>query len=173
MMPIPTAFAREPDERQHLLEFIESVHEKRDLAIPFYLARPGKQLPSRFKPVIQRADGKSARGNKGLGLANEPAAEASARGMGTNENALRDRLPLQDVARVNEIRHKLRYTGGEALKNLLNRFDVQAMGRFIGHEIGELEPEINELVRLPLPAPLTTDKVEKAVASKIKAKPTL
>ena len=151
VMPIPTAFAREPDERQHLLEFIESVHEKRDLAIPFYLARPGKQLPSRFKPVIQRADGKSARGNKGLGLANEPAAEASARGMGTNENALRDRLPLQDVARVNEIRHKLRYTGGEALKNLLNRFDVQAMGRFIGHEIGELEPEINELVRLPYP----------------------
>ena len=148
VMPVPTAFAREPDERQHLLEFIESVHEAKDVAIPFYIAEPGKQLPSRFKPVTQRADGRSAHGNERL--ANEPVAEALAREIET-ENVLRDMVPLQDVARVSEIKHKLRYTGGEALKNLLNRFDVQAMGRFIGHEIRELEPEINELVRLPSP----------------------
>ena len=146
VMPVPTAFAREPDERQHLLEFIESVHEAKDVAIPFYLAG---QLSSRFKPVAQRADGRSARGNERL--ANEPVAEALARGIKTDENVLNDMVPLQDVARVSEIRHKLRYTGGEALKSLLNQFDVQAMGRFIGHEIRELEPEINELVRLSSP----------------------
>ena len=149
VMPVPTAFAREPDERQHLLEFIESVHEAKDVAIPFYLARPGKQLSSRFKPFAQQADGRSAPSTDRL--ANKPVAEVLARGIETDENVLRDMVPLQDVARVSEIRHKLRYTGGEALKSLLNRFDVQAMARFIGHDIRELEPEINELVRLPSP----------------------
>ena len=149
VMPVPTTFAREPDERHHLLEFIESVHEEKDVAIPFYSAEPSKQLSSRFKPVTRRADGGSARGNERL--PNEPVEEALARGIETDENILRDMVPLQDVTRVSEIRHKLRYTGGEALKNLLNRFDMQAMGRFIGHEIRELEPEINELVRLPSP----------------------
>ncbi len=62
-----------------------------------------------------------------------------------------DVVPLQDVARVNEIRQKLRYTGGEALKNLLKKFNVQALARFIGHEIKELGLEINDLVQLPCP----------------------
>ncbi len=64
---------------------------------------------------------------------------------------LKEFPPLQDVARVNEIRQKLRYTGGEVLRNLLNRLDMQSLAGFIGHEMKELEPEINELVRLPLP----------------------
>jgi DNA-directed RNA polymerase subunit beta' len=153
VMPVPTAFAREPDERQHLLEFVESAHEAKDVAIPFYITGPDTQLSSRFKPVTQRTDGgtdgESAHGNERLD--NEPVAETLARGIETDENVLRDMVPLQDVARVSEIKHKLQYTGGEALRNLLNRFDVQAMGRFIGHEIRELEPEINELVRLPSP----------------------
>ena len=71
--------------------------------------------------------------------------------VGSHQTALKDVVPLQDVARVNEIRQKLRYTGGEALRNLLNKLDVQAMARFIGHEIKEFAPEINELVQLPCP----------------------
>jgi len=63
----------------------------------------------------------------------------------------KDLLPLQDVARANEIRQKLSYTGGEALRTLLNQYDMQALGQCIGHEMKELEPDIDQLVNLQFP----------------------
>ena len=225
VIPIPAAFAREPDERQQLLEFVESAVEAGDFAIPLY-------LPSRG--VSQTRNSKPDMGNQaaayGASLLNGPVAGAMAEGSqrtpglldvswteavgphtiegadGNNkalqvlpsshekgplppvdrgapsdqsidnvvtkdltglpgvqrsvgrveptavfDSKAKEFPPLQDVARVNEIRQKLQYTGGEVLRNLLNRLDMQALAGFIAHEMRELEPEINELVRLPFP----------------------
>ena len=220
VIPIPAAFAREPDERQQLLEFVESSAETGDFAIPVYAqsrphgglkatlasqseAREGRaQTPSPFLASHRdaRAGSKAlhprSRFNALVAVEMTDNAKASQswaspasqwpkpvklNGPSPNGATLNESLPngvwldepidsvppkgietasffnskqfppLQDVARVNEIRHKLRYTGGEVLRNLLNRLDMQALARFIGHETRELEPEINELVRLPLP----------------------
>ena len=245
VIPIPTAFAREPDERQHLLEFVESSPNETDCPIPFYLATSQRRVAESGKatPVLDMAKSSPRPPSKGMrkfrgwgaspalattfkaeplsgpslkrraiteppmkgssmtsagvrgfdnplpfaeatgsltprrfgeGGAGPPQASrrfseggagppqavsggaASGQRRGVSEDmlegiAFKDLIPLQDVARVNEIRQKLRYTGGEALKNLLNRFDVQALGRFIGHEAKEVEPEINELLQIPYP----------------------
>ena len=50
-----------------------------------------------------------------------------------------------DLSRVTEIRQKLSYTGGEALKTLLNRYNITSLLRYLEYEISELESEINEL----------------------------
>jgi DNA-directed RNA polymerase beta' subunit len=231
VIPIPAAFAREPDERQQLLEFVESSAETGDFVIPIYSqsggskatlaslamhAQQGHALGGGQSPPPKQSDargGPYSRGNPeawmGInspshsrsGLNTGPGARPQARfaeqfgvslngasptpvstngsppkaapsnGPLPNDVRLDEAIdsvppkgmetasffdskefpPLQDVARVNEIRNKLRYTGGEVLRNLLNRLDMQALAGFIGHEMRELEPEINELVRLPLP----------------------
>ena len=56
-----------------------------------------------------------------------------------------------DLSRVTEIRQKLSYTGGEALKTLLNRYNITSLIRYLEYEIRELESEINELVHLASP----------------------
>ena len=56
-----------------------------------------------------------------------------------------------DLSRINEIRQKLSYTGGEALRDLLNRYNITALIRYIEQENRELEPEINELASLVSP----------------------
>ena len=52
---------------------------------------------------------------------------------------------MVDLSRVTEIRQKLSYTGGEALKTLLNRYNITSLLRYLEYEISELESEINEL----------------------------
>ena len=251
VVPLPTAFAREPDERQYLLEFLESHLEEEDLAIPLYntssktrlakelhiiaqqqtikLPLVGSKLPSKSNKHIahgwqflslsarndMRAQLYSWNGHgidldlaqsKPLGdkllaitwldkfttqglaiLGTELACNRVVRRLSSvneavvgqfigggdsakgradssfrpqestlnvwpwHQTTLKDVVPLQDVARVNEIRQKLRYTGGEALRNLLTKFDVQLMARFISYEIKEFGPEINELVQLSYP----------------------
>ena len=147
VIPIPAAFAREPDERQILLEFVGSSAETGDFAIPVYSQSGGSPTAAPCIPT---------------GCQNGPLPNAarldetidSVPPKGMETAAFFDStefLPFQDVGRVNEIRNKLRYTGGEVLRNLLNRLDMEALAGFIGHEMRELEPEINELVRLPLP----------------------
>ena len=56
-----------------------------------------------------------------------------------------------DLSRVTEIRQKLSYTGGEALKALLNRYNITSLLRYLEYEIRELESEINELAYLAPP----------------------
>ena len=58
---------------------------------------------------------------------------------------------LADLSRVNEIRQKLSYTGGEALKSLLNGYHMPSLIRYLEHEIREMEPEINDLADLIFP----------------------
>ena len=58
---------------------------------------------------------------------------------------------LADLSRVNEIRQKLSYTGGEALKSLLNEYHMPSLIRYLEHEIREMEPEINDLADLIFP----------------------
>ena len=256
VIPFPTAFAREPDERQYLLEFLESHLEEEDFAIPFYTSRSKTRLarelhviaqqqtihsPSVGSGLLSKSKKQVAHGGQssplsarndmtarlyswnghgigfdlaqskplgdkpsaiawldkfttqglaklGTGLARNqvvrrvsPVSEAAggrfigggspAKGQADlslsklsfrpedstlnagpwHQATLKDVVPLQDVARVNEIRQKLRYTGGEALRNLLTKFDVQLLARFISYEIKEFGPEINELVQLSYP----------------------
>lgn len=276
VIPLPTAFAREPDERQYLLDFLESHLEEEDFAIPFYttrsktrlakelhviaqqqtihsppvgsglLSKSKKQIPHggqsppprwpvadneplsagnnmtaqlyswnghgidfdvaqskplgdklsaatwfdkfttqglpklgtglarnqvvrRLSPVNEAARGSLAapshRGDRfidgdypakgqadsSLRKSSFKLEEPTLKAWPWHKPALKDVVPLQDVARVNEIRQKLRYTGGEALRNLLTKFDVQLMARFISYEIKEFGPEINELVQLSYP----------------------
>ena len=56
-----------------------------------------------------------------------------------------------DLSRVTEIRQKLSYTGGEALKTLLNQYNITSLLRYLEYEIRELESEINELAHLASP----------------------
>ena len=55
---------------------------------------------------------------------------------------------ILDLSRINEIRQKLSYTGGEALRDLLNRYNITALIRYIEQENREVEVEINELASL-------------------------
>lgn len=207
VIPIPAAFAREPDERQQLLEFVESSVETGDFVIPLYtrsgsihkrsnskaLTIQGSPLRSRHgfngrvtrgvdentkishSSPSQATQAQSSQASPGLaGVRKPPLLRKQSK---ANEGSLlrtqyeqyktqagsgerietasffdsKEFPPLQNVARVNDIRQKLRYTGGEVLRNLLNRLDMQTLARLIGHEMRELEPEINELVQLPLP----------------------
>ena len=187
VLPIPAAFAREPDERQQLLEFVESAVETGDLAIPLYLpsrgrsqtrtskSNMGKQAATYGASLLKGSGplvSQGAPSDKSIGI-DPPEGNPRIPRRGTLDNVVTKGLPevqlslgrvepaavfdpkefppLQDVARVNEIRQKLQYTGGEVLRNLLNRLDMQALAGFIAHEMKELEPEINELVRLPFP----------------------
>ena len=204
VIPIPAAFAREPDERQQLLEFVESAVETGDFAIPLYLASRSISQTRTFKSDMGKQaatheasllNGRVAcsmafgvgEGGVGLGKVGglgggfapptapnptppfppnphpsaptgsqrTPGLPEAQRSVGRVEPTAvfdsKEFPPLQDVARVNEIRQKLQYTGGEVLRNLLNRLDMQALAGFIAYEMKELEPEINELVRLPFP----------------------
>ncbi len=197
VIPIPAAFAREPDERQQLLEFVESAVETGDFAIPLYLPSRGVSQTRNSKPDMEKEaathgasllNGRVARamagssqripglpdvswpgavgpspprwpgltgGSIACDASNERGPAPPRRSVGRVEPTAvfdsKEFPPLQDVARVNEIRQKLQYTGGEVLRNLLNRLDMQALAGFIAHEMKELEPEINELVRLPFP----------------------
>lgn len=165
VMPIPAAFAREPDERQQLLEFVESPIELEDAPIPLYCQSRSADWMGKSDTSVGEGDVVSSRPQLGLaescaalegsgcdasqacpGQAAPPAHTVGGSLMDPNHFP-----PLQDVARVNEIREKLRYTGGEVLRNLLNRLDMQALARLIGHEMRELEPEIDALVRLSSP----------------------
>ena len=56
-----------------------------------------------------------------------------------------------DLSRVTEIRQKLSYTGGEALKTLLNQYNITSLIRYLEYETRELESEINELAHLASP----------------------
>jgi DNA-directed RNA polymerase beta' subunit len=56
-----------------------------------------------------------------------------------------------DLSRVTEIRQKLSYTGGEALKTLLNRYNITSLIRYLEYEIREVESEITELAHLASP----------------------
>ena len=73
-----------------------------------------------------------------------------------------------DLSRINEIRQKLSYTGGEALRDLLNRYNITALIRYIEQENRELEPEINELASLV--SPLRSQKTRLSKLRKRKTK---
>nr|YP_006666435.1 beta' subunit of RNA polymerase [Trebouxiophyceae sp. MX-AZ01]AFQ93790.1 beta' subunit of RNA polymerase [Trebouxiophyceae sp. MX-AZ01] len=61
-----------------------------------------------------------------------------------------DVVLLQEVARANEIRERLRFTGGEALRGLLERLDIESLARFIRQEMVEVGPEMHRLSHLPI-----------------------
>ncbi len=73
-----------------------------------------------------------------------------------------------DLSRINEIRQKLSYTGGEALRDLLNRYNITALIRYIEQENQELESEINELASLV--SPLRSQKTRLSKLRKRKTK---
>jgi DNA-directed RNA polymerase beta' subunit len=73
-----------------------------------------------------------------------------------------------DLSRINEIRQKLSYTGGEALRDLLNRYNITALIRYIEQENREVEPEINELASLV--SPLRSQKTRLSKLRKHKTK---
>ena len=60
------------------------------------------------------------------------------------------------------------YTGGEALRDLLNRYNITALIRYIEQENRELEPEINELASLV--SPLRSQKTRLSKLRKRKTK---
>ena len=73
-----------------------------------------------------------------------------------------------DLSRINEIQQKLSYTGGEALRDLLNRYNISALIRYIEQENREVEPEINELASLV--SPLRSQKTRLSKLRKRKTK---
>ncbi len=162
VMPVRAAFSREPDERQFILDFVESSGEPDDTPIPIYsrvadhfsslpalalFAMPGGSKPGRrFGLRPQRRNSSDAPDPI------QPAGTAvvnNSRGTVLAKDGLQP-VPLQDVARSHEIREKLRYTGGEALGSLLERLDMEALARCIRQEMGEIEPKMLRLLCLPL-----------------------
>ena len=75
---------------------------------------------------------------------------------------------ILDLSRINEIQQKLSYTGGEALRNLLNRYNITALIRYIEQENREVEVEINELA--PLVSLLRSQKIRLSKLRKRKTK---
>ena len=75
---------------------------------------------------------------------------------------------ILDLSRINEIRQKLSYTGGEALRDLLNRYNITALIRYIEQENREVEVEINELA--PLVSLLRSQKIRLSKLRKRKTK---
>lgn len=172
VLPVRAAFSREPDERQLLLDFLESSLEPDDVALPVYSRAStanidpnnassmvtvkealsieqvghsqGVQLPMRETAGEVPSHALKASETEAFGVSPMPVVSQLV-GRGGLETA-----PLQDVARANEIRKKLRYTGGEALGILLRRLDMEALARFIAQEMSEIGPKTLKLLHLPL-----------------------
>ena len=130
-IPVSSAFAREPDERSHLLEFLHSPVEEIDYALPLY--NRSLTMPLRENGVVKTPPFYRASQTVVNPFVTAPGAK------------------LRDLSRVKEIRQKLSYTGGEALKTLLNRYNLTSLIRYLEHETREVEAEIYELAHLVFP----------------------
>lgn len=74
----------------------------------------------------------------------------------------------QVITRLQAIREILSYTGGEALRNLMNRYEMSTLARFIRSELRELEPEINEILLLKYPRPSQLERLERLLRRRAK-----
>ena len=74
----------------------------------------------------------------------------------------------QVITRLQAIREILSYTGGEAIKNLINRYEMSTLARFIRAELRELEPEINEILLVKYPRPSQLERLERLLRRRAK-----
>ena len=164
-IPLSFAFAREPDERSQLLEFLHSPVTEEDLAIPVYGIGYGETKASCINKWGGFTNRRPPMGASRLLTSRAPQGAQDVATIVPRTPSCASPYIFKDikksvkgrytgefpVSRVNEIRHKLGYTGGEALKTLLNQYNITSLIRYLEHETRELEPEINELAQLAFP----------------------
>ena len=167
VLPLSSALACEPDERSQLLDFLHSPLEEEDFAVPIYSGRGPCVLDSlenltTVRGHLVRGPSQKPNGlwvldsvqNLTAGPSNVLRAKHTQEPNGPSQTPQplpKTSLKVMDLSRVNEIRQKLSYTGGEAIKALLNRYNIKSLIRFLEYETRELEPEITELAQLTYP----------------------